>query len=495
MANGGKDHSVIMIGAGKTEWQLHPSAGNEACCIFRVPQCLAEIHPKTYQPHVVSIGPYHYGKPHLQMMQEHKQRYLGDLLARTASTGPKLDEYLQAVESREKDIRDCYSENIKFGSGDLVEIMVLDGLFIIELFCKEFKGLVSQPQSHGDDPIFNLAWVKPNLIRDLLRLENQIPFFVLQILFDKSKALRNDSQLSLSKLALQFISYAVERPEKVLNQQFEAKNLLDLVRLSFAPQPLDHPSHPPPDKKLKNTPSLLLSISPARTPLKGIKSNAWEAVKKLLAGIKWKTQKADTVQSEETPLEGESVQLIKSARKLYKSGIKFKTVAGRSSLDIKFRNGVLKIPNILLDDLRADLFLNFVAFEQHRYFLCPSRHITSYAAFMSCLIRTPEDATFLRDKDIIDNYLGTDEEVANFFRTLGKDVTFDIDESYLCKLFKDVNKYQRNVLHVTWGEFKFKYFDSPWSFVSALAAVIVLLLTVLQTFYTVYEYSHPQQSG
>ncbi|KAL6227138.1 hypothetical protein ACLB2K_001097 [Fragaria x ananassa] len=474
MANGGRGDAVITIEAEKTKWLLHPLAGNESCCIFRVPRCLAEIHPKTYQPHIVSIGPYHYGNQDLQMMQEHKQRYLRDLLARTQSTGPKLDDYLQAVASREQDIRDCYSENIKFGSSDLVAIMVLDGLFIIELFCREF-GLVSLPPSHGDDPIFNLAWVKPNLIRDLLRLENQIPFFVLRILFEKFKASRLDIELSLSKLALQFISYAVRRPEEVLNQRFKAKHLLDLVGLSFAPQPRNHPSHPTQDKKLKHTPSLLLSIPPARTPIKGIKSNAWEVVKNLLAGLKPKAVKA----SEETPLEGESVQLIKSARKLYKSGIKFKTVAATSFLDIRFRKGVLKIPNILIDDLLTDLFLYFVAFEQYHYWHCSSRHITSYAAFMN----------------IIDNYLGTDEEVCSFFRSLGKDVTFYTGESHLYELFKDVNKYQRNVWHVTWGEFKFKYFDTPWSFLSALAAVIVLLLTILQTFFTVYEYSRPQKSA
>ncbi|KAL6220591.1 hypothetical protein ACLB2K_008347 [Fragaria x ananassa] len=425
---GSRGDAVITIEAEKTKWLLHPLAGNESCCIFRVPRCLAEIHPKTYQRHIVSIDPYHYGNHDLQMMQEHKQRYLRDLLARTQSTGPKLDDYLQAVGSREQDVRDCYSENIKFGSSDLVAIMVLDGLFIIELFCREF-GLVSSPPSHGDDPIFNLAWVKPNLIRDLLRLENQIPFFVLRILFEKFKASRLDIELQ------------------------EAE-----------------------------THCFLAPINPTckNTSIKGIKSNAWEAVKKLLAGLKPKAVKA----SEETPLEGESVQLIKSARKLFKSGIKFKTVAATSFLDIRFRKGVLKIPNILIDDLLADLFLNFVAFEQYHYWHCSSRHITSYAAFMSFLIRTPEDATFLRDRDIIDNYLGTDGEVCTFFRSLGKDVTFYTGESHLCKLFKDVNKYQRNVCHVTWGEFKFKYkyFDTPWSFLSALAAVIVLLLTILQTF-------------
>ncbi|KAK9950277.1 hypothetical protein M0R45_005775 [Rubus argutus] len=74
MANGRRDVVITIEAEEETQWLLHPSAGNESCCIFRVPQCLVEINTKTYQPHIVSIGPYHSGKPHLQMMQQHKGR-------------------------------------------------------------------------------------------------------------------------------------------------------------------------------------------------------------------------------------------------------------------------------------------------------------------------------------------------------------------------------------------------------------------------------------
>ncbi|KAI5319515.1 hypothetical protein L3X38_039223 [Prunus dulcis] len=272
MANGGRD-AVITITATnniqttisleqriqETKWLLHPSAGNSSCCIFRLPQYLLEINKKAYQPHIVSIGPYHYGDTHLDMMQQHKWRFLRDLLVRTPSPGPNLDDY----------------------------------------------------------------------------------------------------------------------------------------------------------------------------------------------------------------------------RQLHLAGIKFKKREANSFLDIRFCNGVLEIPNITLDDLRTDIFLNLVAFEQC-YSHC-SKHITTYAALMSCLISTPVDAAFLSDKNIIENYLGTDEEVAHFFKNLGKDVPFDIDESYLCKLFKDVNEYHRNIWHVRWAGFRFKYFDNPWSFLSAVAAVVLLLLTAIQT--------------
>ncbi|XP_050123847.1 UPF0481 protein At3g47200-like [Malus sylvestris] len=494
MANGGRDHAAIPIPAAnhiqattsldrrieETKWLLHPSSGNSSCCIFRVPQHLSEINKKACQPHIVSIGPCHYGDTRLEMMQQHKWRFLRDLLARTPSNGPRLDHYRQVVESMEESIRGCYSETIDLSSHDLVEIMVLDGLFTVELFCKVGRKSPSDPDdlarlspSDPDDPIFNLAWVFPNLICDLLRLENQIPFFVLQKLFDESKASREDSESSLAKLALEFFNHAVERTDISTTEE---KHLLDLLRLSFIPKPYDQS----PQGQARNIRPLIQLIRSAKKPLQGTR----KAVKKFVAGIKSKTRKGNT---------SSSIEFIQSAEKLYLAGIKFKTRDAMSFLDIRFLKGVLEIPRIVLDDLRTDLLMNFVAFEQC-YFHC-SKHVITYAAFMSCLIRTPADVSFLCDKKIIENYLGTDEEAADFFKNLGKDVPFDIDDSYLCELFKDVNEYHRNIWHVRWAGLRFKYFSTPWSFLSAVAAVVLLLLTAIQVFLAWYAYVRPPKSG
>ncbi|KAF8403232.1 hypothetical protein HHK36_011333 [Tetracentron sinense] len=430
----GEDHHVISIHRLTSTMQLKiletprllsNQAGRSTCSIFRVPQSLIEINGKSYQPLIVSIGPYHHGEKHLQMIQEHKWRFLGSLVSRTQTRGLGLEHYLNAIEPLEDKARESYSEVIGLGTDEFVEMMVLDGCFIVELF----RMVGRQVRVEEDDPIFSMSWIFPFLTRDLLKLENQLPYFVLQTLFDLSKMPGEDTGPSLATLALKFFDNMMERPNEVISRyhNLDGKHLLDLFRSSFIPSNLEEPE----------------------------KSNS-------------------------------SSQVIQCVVKLRRAGIKFKPGTADSFLDIKFRNGVLEIPTITIDDFTGSFFLNCVAFEQCNKHC--SNHMTTYATLMDCIINTPKDVWFLCDDNIIENYFGTDAEVAQFFNNLGKDVSFDIDRCYLSKLFDDVNQYYRDDWHVQWASFKHTYFETPWSFISALAALILLILTVAQTFFTIYPY-------
>ncbi|XP_070662365.1 UPF0481 protein At3g47200-like [Malus domestica] len=487
----------------KTDWLLRPSAGRESCCIFKVPQLLVEVNSKHYHPHIVSIGPYHRGCQHLEMMQQHKWRYLRDLLVRTPSTGPKLADYLQVVALDEEKIRECYSETLTCLSKiELVEMMVLDGLFIIEVFSR-FEYF----EENLDDTIFSSEWILPHsggcvflkiklapqrlrLLRplrptcpenqrgrtrgrptiskgslrllpwlprgratpmtplwirhwpqlrlDFLRLENQIPFFVLQQLFDMSKPSREDTYPCppLGKAALKFFNYVVQqRSDKVLERYFYVGgvHLLDLFHSIFTTGIRDPPRENP----------------------------------------------------------SQSVELIGTVKKLHQAGIKLKKSKATNFLCIRFCNGVLEIPHIIVDDYSIHVLLNFVAFEQC-YIDC-DKHIITYAAFMNCLICRPADATYLSEKNIIENYLGSDEELTQFFNNMSKDVGFGVIGSYLQQVFKDVNEHCDNVWNVRWAGFMLKYFRSPWSFMSASAVLKALLLTVIQTVLSIFQFNGPQE--
>ncbi|KAL8204967.1 hypothetical protein R6Q57_010590 [Mikania cordata] len=407
---------------------LSVAAGRTTCSIFKVPQTLLDINGKSYQPHIVSVGPLHHGQPHLEMIQEHKWRFLGQLLNRTQSKGIVLEDYLWAVQRLEAQARECYSVTVPYTTDEFIEMMVLDGCFIIELF-RKFGGVV---QVEDSDPLVNMSWIVSFLLRDLIRLENQIPFFVLDCLFQLTKTTESPT---LATLALGFFNLILQRPEPFLEKysNVKAKHLLDLLRSSFLPSDLDHSSKP----DNRPPPHVIHSIS-----------------------------------------------------KLRRSGIKLKPREAESFLVVNFRRGVIHMPTIAIDDFMCAFLLNSVAFEQ-----CHSgclKIFTTYVTLLDCLINTSKDVGMLCDWNIIENYLGTDAEVASFINNMGKDVSFDIDECYLARLFDNVNRHYHSGWHVQWASFKYTYFNTPWSLVSAMAAFVLLLLTVAQTLYTILGYVRPK---
>ncbi|CAN6719778.1 unnamed protein product [Malus baccata var. baccata] len=409
---------------------LRNAAGKPSCCIFRVPQSLLEINGKSYNPHIVSIGPYHRGEPRVKMIEEHKWKYLGSLLARTEPKGLSLKDYLKALEPLEQQARECYSERIDLTTEEFLEMLVLDGCFIIELL-RKFGLLV---RFERDDPLVNMVWIIPFLVRDFVRLENQIPYFVLQALFDLTTTEEHkENGKSLSLLALEFFNNHMQRPDHVIQKHHNltGMHLLDLLRSSVIP-----PGHEEP--RSSNT-------IPTHT--------------------------------------------IHCVSKLRRAGIKLNPGKGESFLVIKFKRGVIEMPTITIDDFMSPFLLNCVAYEQcHK---SSSKHITTYATLLDCLVNTYKDVEYLCDRNILENYFGNDGEVAQFINNLGKDVAFDMDRCYLSKLFNDVHHYYGNSWHVQWASFKYTYFNTPWSFISAFVALILLILTLVQTLYTVMSYYPP----
>lgn len=399
------------------------SAGKSTCCIFRVPKSLNDINGRSYQPQIVSIGPYHHGEPQLRMIEEHKWCYLGSLLERLKTKDLSLEDLLKAVQGVEKEARECYSENSEKATDEFVEMMVVDGCFVIELFRKVGKLIPTDP----DDPIFSMAWILPFFYRDFIRLENQIPYFVLEILFDLTKT--EESGRSLTHLAFEFFNNAILRPDEETPKfsHLRGKHLLDLIRISFIPTDLEY--------------------RPFKT---------------------------------ETP-----THVIHCISKLRRSGIKLNPVKAESFLVVKFRHGVIEMPTIAIDDFMTSFLLNCVAYEQcHK---SVTKHFTDYATLLDYLVNSFKDVEYLCERNIIENFFGTEGEVARFINNMGKDTAFDINMCYLSKLFHDVHQYYRSNWHVQLASFKYTYFHTPWSFMSAFAAVVILVLTFLQTLYTIYS--------
>ncbi|CAL0310400.1 unnamed protein product [Lupinus luteus] len=192
----------------------------ECTCLTRVPKLLSNANGIAhYEPEIVSIGPYHIGKKHLDMIKEHKWYYLRCLISRT--DGLNIEHLFQAITSLELQARECYSETINLQTHDFVEMLILDGCFLIELFRKD-EGLVL---SEENDPLFSMLWILPIFCRDFLKLENQIPFFVLERLFELSKL----PEENLTKSALDFFNKSLPLPQNLVLDGLVGMHLLDLL--------------------------------------------------------------------------------------------------------------------------------------------------------------------------------------------------------------------------------------------------------------------------
>ncbi|KAF5958793.1 hypothetical protein HYC85_006018 [Camellia sinensis] len=223
-------------------------------------------------------------------------------------------------------------------------------------------------------------------------------------------------------------------------------------------------------------------------------------------------------------------QLIHCVTELSEAGIKFKRRKTDRFWDIKFKDGVLKIPRLLILDRKSSLlscrisnyteedasditnaikeegtssltnytyltsenslFLNLIAFEQCQ--LDCSNDITSYMIFMDNLINSPTDVAYLHYHGIIEHGLGSGAEVADLFNRLCEEVAFDINDSYLSRLSEQVNKYYTDRWNAWRESLKHNYFNHPWAIISFVAAVVLLVLTLAQTFYAVYGYYNPR---
>ena len=139
----------------------------------------------------------------------------------------------------------------------------------------------------------------------------------------------------------------------------------------------------------------------------------------------------------------------------------------------------LKLPPIVIDDFTKSKFLNMVAYEMCRD--APDDYtVTSYVCFLCELIYDADDVKELRSKNIFYNRLGSDEDVVKIFNEIADglvdldaygDVKARIQEHY----DKRVNTWIAQGLH--------DHFRSPWTVMAFIAAVLILFLTGVQTYY------------
>lgn len=390
-------------------------------CISRVPDQLRKGNEKTYLPDKVSIGPFHHGEDTLKAMENHKWCYLYAVLNRNPNIEESLDLCVKALREMDHRARRCYSETINLTTDEFVQMMLLDSCFIIELFFKyAFKNL-----RRRSDPIFSTPGLLLDIKYNVMLLENQIPYFVLQRLFQIIPIPRQCS-LSLNELAFRFFKNMIPGDRQANGEKFdqEGNHLLDIIRHCF------HPTYPR------------------------------------------QQQESGTPQG------------LDCATNLQKTGIGFKMVKRKSLLDLKFVNGVLEIPPLKIQKCTETLFRNLIAHEQRH---CENtQYVTSYAFLMGSLIVSEKDVKLLGGRKHILNISEVDnkKEVSELFRKLCRDEK--VKDFYYSALFEQVNGYKRSRWNVSWQKLKGNRHAKLLFFI---VAILLLVFTFVGCLFSVLSFS------
>ncbi|KAL2464613.1 Plant protein of unknown function [Forsythia ovata] len=429
--------------------------------IERIPSMLREIesNKQCYEPLVVSIGPYHHGKQELQALEKLKIRFAQQFhqacVNQVSSVNQvSINDLCAKVAEVAGDARKCYeedSETKKIDEESFIRMMFLDGCFILQYMyiLTDEKG-VDQLQSVKSS---NLLFVW----RDLFLLENQIPILILKVLLEfrfKSKQERTDlfnnffelmrvkppeESSCINEVNKFVVKYCPVNVPKGKNQETlmnweESPHLLDLMRANLIG------SSGPGDKKPDSTADYWCSY--------------------------------------------------RSVTELGKSGIHFRASETTNFTDVDFKSyyiyGKLMLPPIVVDDTTKPLLLNLAAYEMSPH--GPSElKVASYICLMDSLIDHAEDVKELRKKGILLNNLGSDEQLAHLFNEIANQVV--LDPLAYADVKNQIEKLRKNKVAVWATEGLHNHFTSPWTFSAFLGAILVLVLTAIQSYVSVFPRS------
>ncbi|GAB2211493.1 hypothetical protein Droror1_Dr00024808 [Drosera rotundifolia] len=320
-------------------------------------------------------------------------------------------------------------------------MVLLDSAFLIETFLKS-NGIHEVEETDG---IFWRPGLIPQVVRDMKLLENQLPFFILEDLYN---FMMQPKSLSESFRAMTFAFFDVKPRVSIP----DIKHFVDLFRTCSMPQTLRDP------RKIQI---------------------------------------------------GKGTIFRACVTELQEAGVRFEKIDKNSSslLDIEFDNGILKIPQLKLHDDTESFFRNLVAYEHcHCWW---DSYIIDYIALLEILINTPKDLETLVDKEIIVNRLGNSEEATDVFKSLFKllkqvnIVSSNFYYSSLCDQLEDFYKtpWHRYVV-VPWHRYvamlKHKYSGHPWAVkitvISIFIAIVYLVLSFIQAITGVISVSHSGSS-
>ncbi|RDY01664.1 UPF0481 protein, partial [Mucuna pruriens] len=432
--------------------------------IQRVPVLLRQNDrfAKYYSPKMISFGPIHHGTPFLQQGEHYKLLWTSKFVAKyneNEDTDRTAQILLKRIEDNIEELKKQFAEDViwKYGDNDLASMLFVDG-------CSLLHFMENVDKDHPEALNLKLDQLM-YMWRDMELLENQLPRRLLEMLSKEEGAnleylFSNHHSMGISK-RYRFSVVLVQNPNPI--------HILDFARSAFLS---------PKNLKLIDTGTnnqMEINITPNQQDVGDEHNNQKDL-------SSWHT--------------------YKNIRDLKKAGIRVMPTTSSDGTwnDIHFTSkwfsGELRLPVFVFNDVTPYFFRNLVAYE-----MCPDvgykYECCSFFSFMDSLIDNGEDVKELRLSGVFQNLLGSDEDVANLFNDLGDDLPTKI---YSDKISNDSVAFSKKYIVVkqqieehysskwrTWlAEAYNTHFNTPWATITFLAASLALILTFIQTWFSVH---------
>ncbi|KAF3582711.1 hypothetical protein DY000_02028735 [Brassica cretica] len=166
------------------------SFSKEYCCIYRVPNWLRRVNPEAYTPQMLLLGhskkaeALELSKTDLRYMnymnmERHKEKYLMEIAHRYGTE--TIIEFSRMIERDEHIIRASYAESTEWiKSAEFVEMIIHDAVFLLGFFLQTG----TQKYQRNEDILFDVPCHITPILEDLILLENQLPYALLENLFE-----------------------------------------------------------------------------------------------------------------------------------------------------------------------------------------------------------------------------------------------------------------------------------------------------------------------
>ncbi|KAG9441113.1 hypothetical protein H6P81_016967 [Aristolochia fimbriata] len=426
---------------------------NSTTTIYVVPQRIYMLKPKLYEDRYQYFGiVMNFDKfyPRSRLNNLHMLAHMQSILSRNRNN--TFEGYLAAMNAMRLRIKQCYLVKIRINFKTLIAL-VLSCCHILDVLLLFFEGRLLPHVDQGCSTAIH------ELCMDMLLVQSQVPFFALQKIYDMLD-LDQSVYPSLTNLCLHFFKEFLEFNEEVDPMPSnEIHHLLHLVHYHLLPSNNSH--------------------------TQGLKRLFFSKMKC------WRRRRQRKLPTSLSPSKRpHMISPIPAARRLQDAGVKFRKKKTNGFSNITFHRGVLEIPQLHVDNYTEILLRNLIAWEQ-----CHPNvgvYFTSYGIFMDFIINTAEDVEILNRYGILEQTLGSEEEVASIFNGLSTNIFYIEDkDDFLPGVCNELNRYCQDKFNLWKANLMNDYFGNPWAIISVIAAIFLLILTSVQTFFSAYAYFRP----